>query len=272
MNLDTLIAFNDEVRALTRAGVPLGFGLLRIKSGLAGQLRQLTDEVGRRLEAGESMSHVLDDPRFPAWYSAIVRAGMESGKLTAALESVTPLLRRQMELRRFAFGALAYPALVFCLAAVLFTLLFRQLLVQFGLLCQYQSIEMTGPLSNLLQAVSWIVPVLPWIAGLGLLALLLAWFLSGDALGSLDRFDRYVPGLSGIVRNGRTAVFLDVLSLMLEARLPITKALPAAAAATGSALCAAMCKGSPIGSQRGNPGAMISDHWGDYPRSWGGPC
>jgi type II secretory pathway component PulF len=233
MNLETLAAFNDEIRALTQAGIPLGYGLLHMRSGLSGQLHQLTDEVARRSEAGESLAQVLADPRFPCWYTAVVKAGIESGKLPATLESVARLLRRQAELRRFVFGALVYPVFVLCLACVLFCLLLAPLVAQLALLCRAQSVELSAFWRGLLSAANAAVPFVPWIAGFAVLALVFFWCVSGRALTS-DRLDPYLPGLAELLRSGRTAVFLDVLALMLEAQLPLTSALRAAADATGS--------------------------------------
>lgn len=233
MNLDTLIALNDEILALTRAGVPLSGNLLKVNSGSAGRLAALATEIGQRLDAGESLGQVLADPRFPNWYAAVVRAGLESGKLTAALESVAPMLRRQAELRRFAFGAISYPALVVSLAAILFALLFRPMLSQFGMLCRYQSIEMSQPMRVVLQAANQFAPLLPWMAGLAIAALVAAWWVTGRPTVSPTRLENCIPGLAGIIRNGRTAVFLDLLALMLDARLPLPEALSRAADATG---------------------------------------
>ena len=61
ITLDELVALNDEIIALVRAGVPLDRGLVSLGTDLPGRLGTLADTLGRRLESGESLAEMLED-------------------------------------------------------------------------------------------------------------------------------------------------------------------------------------------------------------------
>ena len=54
--LEDLIALNDEIASLVRAGVPLELGLSGFASSVSGRLRRLTDGLAERMKAGASLS------------------------------------------------------------------------------------------------------------------------------------------------------------------------------------------------------------------------
>src|SRR5262245_28274675 len=54
ITLDDLVALNQEIVALARAGVPLERGLLLSRRDLRGRLGRITESLGRRLERGVS--------------------------------------------------------------------------------------------------------------------------------------------------------------------------------------------------------------------------
>ena len=85
--LEDLIAFNDEMAALIRAGVPLDQGLRSMRHEVPGRLGKLTTLLSERLEKGESLEHALGEmgDTVPPIYSAVVIAGLRAGRLAAAL-------------------------------------------------------------------------------------------------------------------------------------------------------------------------------------------
>ena len=88
VTLDDLIALNDEMLALVRAGVPLGQGLADVGHDVRGSLARVTATLATRVERGESLPQALaaSGGLFPPLYRAIVEAGIKSGRLPAALE------------------------------------------------------------------------------------------------------------------------------------------------------------------------------------------
>ena len=123
ITLDELIALNDEIRGLVRAGVPLESGLRWLGDELPGRLGRLASDMSVRLQNGESLAQVVDEsPQgFPRLYRAVVAAGIRSGRLAVALEGLSMTARRAVEVRRFMIISLIYPFCVLFIAGGLLT-------------------------------------------------------------------------------------------------------------------------------------------------------
>ena len=102
VTLEQLIALGDEMAALVKAGVPLEEGLTEFARDMPGQPGKLAKMLGERMSAGESLPHILasEPDQFPPVWRAVVEAGLKSGQLAAALESMSTTARRVAETRR----------------------------------------------------------------------------------------------------------------------------------------------------------------------------
>ena len=113
MTLNDLIALNDEIAALVRAGVPLEQGLAELGADMPGRLGQVAAALAERTARGESLEQALTDQAvaLPPAYRAVVQAGVRAGRLPAALEAVAASARRTAETQRAAMVAVSYPLL-----------------------------------------------------------------------------------------------------------------------------------------------------------------
>src|SRR3954470_23074472 len=95
ISLDQLIALNDEIAALARAGIPLERGLLQAGTDLPGRLGAIARVLGARLGRGEGLTQALEAEReqIPPVYRAVVQAGLRAGRLPTALEGLASFLR-----------------------------------------------------------------------------------------------------------------------------------------------------------------------------------
>lgn len=263
VSLDELIALNDEIIALTRAGIPLESGLMAVGSDLPGRLKKMTTQMAERMSHGESLPQALaaSDGGVPRVYSAAVEAGLRSGRLSTALESLAGYARGYADARRSMILALAYPTLILLLAYALFlaiaTLLVPRLVGTFeslGLRMPW-SIRVLGWLGE--NAVYW-GPILPVL----LLALLVLSQVSGraDSLGGSRGFGlmRRLPWVGSMIRGYEAASFADFLAMLLEHEVPYHEALVLAGEASGDprlarsaqAVADAVGKGLPPGGDR----------------------
>ncbi len=122
ISLDQLIAFNDEIGALIRVGVPLEEGLALVGKEMPGPSGKLAQWVAERMQQGQPLEQVLANhpESFPPIYRAVVQAGLKSGRLASALEAVATSVRRLAQARRMIAAGLVYPLLVFLVAWGLF--------------------------------------------------------------------------------------------------------------------------------------------------------
>ena len=95
ITLDQLLALNEEIAALVRAGVPLDRGLLEAGRDVRGRLGRIAGVLGRRLNRGEGLAEALEAERraIPPLYRAVVEAGARAGRLPAALEGMARYIR-----------------------------------------------------------------------------------------------------------------------------------------------------------------------------------
>lgn len=238
MTFDQLIALSDEIAALSRAGVPLGRGLLELGHDLPGRLGALATDIGKRLEAGENLNDILARSHFPPAYRAVIEAGLRAGRLPAALEDVARASRRMNQLRLSIGANLVYPLIVVALVWGLF----------------WFTVAKTGPvLVRMLEDLGIELPAARWTLAMfaetapwwqiGVPALFGLWILSvWQRSGLIARGSQLHPilawGALGTLRKmhraGRMGALTDLLAMLLSHHVPLDEAILLATAAVGS--------------------------------------
>ncbi len=235
ITLDNLIALNDEIAALARAGVPLDRGLLAIGRDMPGRLGRTAQALGRRLEAGEDLSVAINQSgdAFPPIYRAVVLAGLKSGRLSVALEGISRTARRVSDTRRTMIVSLIYPILVLVIAMVVFrmTMTTTVPLVE----ATFADIGVVLPRwYAVLSAIArWLLQALPWIqvGGVVLGAVYIYRISRASVLDTNPA--RGGTTVGQILQAGRLATFSETLALLLEQSLPLADALELACQSSG---------------------------------------
>lgn len=244
VKLNELIALNDEILALVRAGVPLDRGLASFAPELPGRLREQVERLSERLAAGETLSAVLADPTWkaPAHYQAVVAAGCRAGRLEAALEGLAASARRQRDSLRRAVTAAVYPFFVAATAYASTVFLFMSVLP----VVVETTHDMTGPPPAALTALAtfagapwpWFVaPALAAAAGFGWWSWRTDRPLAEPSSPDGERAGKRSSGRGrarwNAARLDRLATFADVLALLLENSTPTAEAVELAGRAAG---------------------------------------
>jgi general secretion pathway protein F len=231
VSLPDLVALNDEMAALVRAGTPLEQGLVEFGAEMPGRLGDIATRLGQRLQAGEGLAQILADksiPLPPVW-TAMVIAGIRSGRLGNVLESLASTGRRVAETRRIVVTSLIYPTAVMIVAYLVFTFLVVYLApILFG-----AYFDLTGRTEPIVRSLAWLSDHPAWLVlppvVLGL-ALLLEWtwtrrgFAAGDGPIS-GLIAKCWPAIGGSRRDARLATFTEILSLLVRERTPLSEAL-----------------------------------------------
>ncbi len=128
------VLFNQQLASITKAGIPLERGLRELAKDIDSRsMRKLIDEVAGELEAGKPIEEAFEkrQKKFPPLYGRILKAGVETGRLSEMLTSLNRHLELANHTRRIIFEAMGYPAVILALSAVLITLIFTFIIPQF---------------------------------------------------------------------------------------------------------------------------------------------
>jgi general secretion pathway protein F len=235
ITVEQLLALNDEIRALARAGVPLEKGLRALGADLPGRLGKLAASLSDRLERGESFVHILESSgdTFPPVYRAVVAAGVRSGRLPIALESISQSVRQAAELRHTLMVALAYPIVMTAIATAIF------------LLSVWNTTPAVNDIFDLLDIARpiwyiWLVAAaevlaawMPW-AWLLVIVCLVIWSIRSNraARFGASRLS-WMPSVGAVRACGRMATFAEVLAMLVDQHVPLQEALSLAATSAG---------------------------------------
>ena len=255
VRLEELLALNEEIGALIRAGVPLDLGLRQYgtlsqpgipseyqeRNAISGALGRLSNRLADRISAGDTLQAAIEHEgdHLPGIYRAVVEAGIRAGRLPEALESLSVVARVLLKLHRQVIAALVYPAIV--LALVWLMLLgFSEYMIP-RLLHTWEFLRLdSGPAIRTLATIRETMPY--W--GIGAPVLAVAAFVWLRVAGSrnsetpagrlvesrLHRFD-WIPG---VVDNYDNATFLKIMALLVEHETPLHEAMVLAGYSTGN--------------------------------------
>src|SRR5438128_1678920 len=122
MKPDDLIALNDEIAAMARAGLPLDQGLAAMAKEMGrGRLRAVTASLAADLREGHTLPEALNrqGKRLPPFYAGLVEAGVRSGRVCDVLATLTEYARSLANLRALIIDAALYPIVVLVLAGAI---------------------------------------------------------------------------------------------------------------------------------------------------------
>lgn len=228
----SLTALAEELAALVRAGVPLERGLADLGQAVPGPLGDAAEALANRLDAGQTLDEALERFDYPSRWSALVRAGIASGRLATALEGLASFEGRARDWRHTWWLSWGYVLWVLLLAIV----------VGFGyeqwvappLVATLHAFDVPLPQA----AASWLgwtaAPTESGAPGWSLLARL-AWCWSLVLLVGGTTLALVGATWAGrrTLATWRWARFADLLGLLVANRVPLDEALRLTAAAVG---------------------------------------
>ncbi len=239
ITLDELIALNEEIAALARAGVPIEHGLAELGGDMPGRLGRFAKTVAQQAGAGESLAEVVRQhaKELPPVYLAVIEVGLRTGRLPAALETLAAAIRRVSETRRCVTAAFLYPLSVVALAWLFFAFFAHRLAG--SLKTGFDLMEVPGGgffawLAGLGESAAWWGPALPLV----MIIVLVAWWYQATRATIAEprwagRLFGWLPWLGGTLRLSRAATFADVLALLVENRVPLDEGIVMAADTCG---------------------------------------
>jgi type II secretory pathway component PulF len=257
ISLENLIALNEEIAALVRAGIPLELGLGGSREAPK-NLAAITQRLRREMERGSSLVDALKNcgAEFPPSYLALVEAGLRSNRLSDALISAAAFARTLLEIQRSLRSALVYPVIVLSVAYAFFLVLLTDLLPR--IIDMLTDIRFT-PDSLLLALRSLSQTVIYWGPALPIVVVIMAIWTGLLPLGTSQRPTavigrlRFLPWIGRIVNDVQSASFCHLLSLLVEREVPLPEALEVSGTASADRHLARECREIAAGLRKGLP-------------------
>lgn len=126
--------FNQQLASITKAGIPLERGMRELAGDIQSRsMQKLVNAIADELEAGVSIEQAFEkrQKHFPPLYGRILKAGVETGRLSEMLTSLNRHLEMATQTRRIIFEAMTYPVVILILASIILTGVFTFIIPQF---------------------------------------------------------------------------------------------------------------------------------------------
>src|SRR4051794_40042386 len=178
VNADDLIALNEQIVAMARAGLPLDQGLAGLAGEMGrGRLRRVTEAIARDLRNGSTLPEAIERRKreMPPYYANLIAAGVRSGRLPEVLATLTTYARQVATTRTIVADSLFYPAVVFLFALGLIAALVFSVLPQFEQIFRAFGMRLPWITEVALAVGRQPVPVFVVPAGLLVIGLFLVW-------------------------------------------------------------------------------------------------
>lgn len=235
------LLFNQQLAAITKAGIPLERGLRELAADVGSKsMRKLIDDIAAELEAGVSIDEAFEkrQKHFPPLYGRILKAGVETGRLSEMLTSLNRHLDLANQTRRIIFEAMGYPAVVLALSAVVISGIFMFIIPQFEsvLLMMTDGANLPALTQLFLNMSRNVVPFWIVVAFLaGAITLAFAMCSSFDAGRRLkETIFLKIPVIGRVYYSSVLSRMAEAMAMMVSAGADMPTCLRLAASSTGS--------------------------------------
>jgi type IV pilus assembly protein PilC len=238
-----LAHFTYQLSVLLDAKIPLAEGLSSIaEQEREGPLREIVEDVARRVKAGEGVASALGVHRaaFGEVFVESVRASERTGTLGTILNHLAEMLERSQEATRQVRGALLYPASVAVVLALASIFLVGVVVPRFGEMFAKRGVPLPL-LTRIVMDVGMSVRTFWWAYGIAVIGCLISvrWLWTSErGKRALDRVAHRIPYVSRIIRGLGISRFARVLGIGLSSGLGLIEALTLAGKASGRPMIA----------------------------------
>lgn len=219
-----------QLAVLTGTGTPVVDALASVERQTKDAAwRGVLGDVRRRVEEGSTLAEAIGahPGSFGTICQSLVAAGESAGNLSAMLDRVSRLVRRQQRVRSSMLGAMVYPGLLIAVSVGVLGVMIAVVMPRFAEM--FESLDAPLPastrvlmdMSGWLRAWWWLVLGLLISGGCGLVA----WLRTPGGRVALDRMLVRAPGVGRLVRSVLAGQVARLLSVLLASRVPLIEAI-----------------------------------------------
>lgn len=239
LNSEEFLAFNQELAALLRAGLPLLQSLdLMLERMENESLRSVLTEVRDQVKSGAELSDAFASfgDLFPSLYSATLKAGERSGELEGVLTRFIRFQRLVMQTRKRVVSALVYPVVLILLSLAMITIMAVVVVPRFSAFYTDLDAELPGLTKTILGISFFMRDHFLWIvAGIGVgIFLWRRWVRTDSGRETVDRWRLGIPLVGDIFLLFALGEFCRSLATLLAGGIPLLQALETATQSVGN--------------------------------------
>jgi len=230
------ISFYNELTMLLNAGIELSRSLELIRKQEANKkLRTVFDQIGDSLKVGRSFAKSIENSGVFTKYEIFsIQAGEETRKLPECLKNLAGYYERKIAFNRQIISLISYPAFVIGITLAVLYFMLTYVVPMFGDIFRQFGSELPSMTLFVIRLANIFDTIL-----VSLLIFLLAVFLAHKYLSRSDKyllktglFVLKIPQLGFIKRNLALLKFSELMTLLLQARIPLLDAIEMALATT----------------------------------------
>lgn len=236
---DQFLAFNLEVAALLRAGLPLLQALeLMLERMEDLRLKAVLTEIRDRVKAGEELSEAFASfgDLFPPLYPATLKAGEHSGELESVIRRFIRYLRLVIHARKRLVSAMIYPAVLIGMSITMLVIMAIFVVPNFTKFYDDLNAELPALTQITLGISFWLRDHVVWLV-IGLVAAFFgyrSWSATPQGRLAVDRWSLKVPLIGTIFHLFSLSEFCRSLSTLLTGGIPLISALDTAVGAVSN--------------------------------------
>ena len=221
----------SQFAIILKSGVPIARTVQLIGEKMTNRpLKRMLRNVAKDVEAGRSLSGSFTErgeKLLPPTFIETIRAGEESGSLDRSFESMSRHYEKQSKTQAKVKSAMIYPAFVLMIAVAVVAVLMVKVVPTFTATFEELGAELPGMTKALIAISNFFRD-----HGLKLLALFAILVIALKLYGNteegrirLDKLQLKLPILGNIARLNAASQYANTMAMMLEAGLPLSKAI-----------------------------------------------
>ncbi|HSF40548.1 MAG TPA: type II secretion system F family protein [Thermoanaerobaculia bacterium] len=233
------LAFNQELAALLKAGLPLLQALDLMLERMRNQhFRAVLTDVRDRVKSGEDLSEAFaaHGDLFPRLYPSSLKAGERSGELETVVRRFIRYMKLVLDARRRVISALIYPAVLVGLSIAMITVMAIYVVPKF--MSFFSELDSELPMiTRVVLAISsfanqnW--PII-LVVVVGAVLAVRSWNRTDAGRLALDRLKLRVPFLGPVLHRFALSEFSRSLSTLLSGGIPLVPAFEIGVSSVGN--------------------------------------
>ena len=233
MKMPAFLAFNQELAALLRAGLPLLQGLdMMLERMEDPTLRDVLTDIRDKVKSGEELSDAFASfgDMFPPLYASTLKAGERSGELEQVIRRFIRYLKLVLDAQKRVVSALVYPAVLIFLSLAMLVVMAIYVVPMFSQFYGDLKADLPAITQITLSVSEWLKVNFLWL-GIGLFVggvIFNGWRQTAAGQILLDRLKLRLPILGQIFLLFSLSEFCRSLATLIAGGIPFVSAFETA--------------------------------------------